>query len=76
MGGRRDLSERFAEGVLRIISSPEAVFVGKNPFILIPKTNRLFNRTLTRKTRAKLLKVTRNRTVNSEISGRLFKATH
>lgn len=48
----------------------------KNPFILTPKTNRLFSRTLTRKTRAKLLKVTRNRTVNSEISGRLFKATH
>lgn len=29
MGGQRDLSERFAEGALRIISSPEAVFVGK-----------------------------------------------
>lgn len=29
MGGRRDLSERFAEGVLRIILSPQAVFVGK-----------------------------------------------
>ena len=29
MGGRRDLSERFTEGVVRIISSPEAVFVGK-----------------------------------------------
>lgn len=29
MEGRRDLSERFAEGVLRIISSPQAMFVGK-----------------------------------------------
>lgn len=29
MGGRRNISERFAEGVLRIILSPEAVFVGK-----------------------------------------------
>jgi len=61
-----------AEGAPRIISSPEVVYLGKNPFILMPKTNRLFNRTLTRKTRAKLLKVTLYTTMNSEFSVRLF----
>ena len=61
-----------AEGALRIISSPEVVYIRKNPFILMPKTNRLFSRTLPRKTRAKLLKVTLYRTINSKFSVRLF----